>query len=251
MSLLNNDIIVYWASMNKTFESMDPDPALIDLSDKAKLMDNTKPFLTTDIKTCPAVVHHLKNTFRIKSPIKYDIAWDGRDRFTSTLKDQEFFNKNVMIRDGKTGFLSFGFSGVVFFTEEESLIAEQRQAFLSSDKFCKGISVVEGSFDIGKWFRGLEFAFFINESNKILPIERGDTLYYLKLHTERKIKFRKFLLTPEIKAVLDEIRDGRVHIREDSKLKYTFSKLEKYYQVFQQSRYKKHILKLIKQNILD
>lgn len=251
MNLTDHSIVVYWAILDNTFGSTDPDLAYIDLSNRVKAMDNFKPNLTTEIKSCPAVVHHLKNIFRVKSPLKYDICWDGKDSFTSTLRDQEFFNKNVLIRDGNTGFLSFGFCSLVFFTEEDSLILEQRQAFLSFNEFSKNVSVVEGSFDIGKWFRALEFAFFIKEPNKILAIERGDTLYYLKLHTEKKIKFQKFFLTPELINILKEIQNGRIHVREDSKLKFMFTKLEKYYQVFQQSRYKTRIINLIKQNLLD
>jgi len=253
-----NDVVtVYWTSVNYPFQCFEPDPAFHDFN--KMLLSPTcedQSFSSTSVKYCPAVTDHLKNVFRIRSPIPYSISWDGKNNFNTNHGSQELFDNLVLVRNSKAGLLSLSLCRYVFFTEEPELILEQRHANYSQTAFNKNISVIEGSFDVGKWFRSLDFAFLINKPDCFLELNSGDALYYVKFHTYKKIKFVKFLFNAEIREIFNSISNIKSYInpcplKDDTSLSFVYSKLERYYQVFQRSMYKKHILKLIKQNILD
>jgi hypothetical protein len=251
--MFKKNIDVYWASLaDVSLDTLDPDSSFLDVIDRIKQMDpaNKCPGDSINIARCPSVQEHLKNCFRIRSPLSFNIKWDSRHTpsFVSTMYDQTFFDKNVYLRDVNSGFVSFAFGQMLFVTEEPSLLLEQRHASHSVSNFCKNVSVVEGVFDVGKWFRAVDLAFFINNSNSLIDINRGDTLYYVKFHTKHKINLHKFHLDKEIDSILTNFLNKRhqLHGNNDDQ-----NKLEKYYQYFKQSKYKKFMLKKIKQNVIE
>lgn len=249
--MLQNNINVYWASKTHSLTACEPDTAIKDLSARISLMTNGDPNGSIDVKRCPAVIGDLRNTYRVRSPLKYNLKWDGIGYITSSLKSQQFYDENVRIRDIAAGLLTLDFGLHMFFTDAPSLIIEQRHARYSLTSFSKNTSMVEGSFDIGKWIRPLDCAFFINNPNVLLEINHGDPLYYIKFYTDKKIIFHKFMITAEIDSFIKDLHQSR-RTSHDIKFEQPSSNgLEKYYYMFQQSMYKKHIIKLIKQNILD
>lgn len=254
--MFKKTIDVFWTGIGPKQHSLgpvtfEPDSALKDLAERVQMMDNYNPHLSTDLKKCPAVTNYLKNTFRIRSPFDYNIRWGGSQSdpaFASTMRDQKFFEDCVCVRDGATGFLSFRFAQMCFVTEEPSLVIEQKHAGYSVSDFTKNVSVLEGAFDIGKWIRTLDLTFFINHPNYLVDIKRGDTLYYIKFHTQHKVNLRKFHLTPEFEDIVDQIVLTQ---RSSNHKNIGINKMEKYYNFLKQSKYKKYILKLVKQNVLE
>lgn len=246
MNLFKKTANVYWTSIYFPATSSEPDSALRDLLAVQERLSNEDPIGSAFIK-CPAIKNHLRNTFRVKSPTKIDIKWDGDKLFNTFTHDQKFFDEYIKIRDNRGALVTYRFY-YLFFTEEPSMLVEQRQAQYSFNDFSKNVSLIEGHFDIGKWFRPFDIAFFLKEANRVVTLNRNDTMYYLKFHTEKNIKFIKFNLTSEITKIYDNLTEG---IKLINKEKKGIRNLNLLYDMFQHSRYKKHLLKLIKQNTLN
>jgi hypothetical protein len=99
---------------------------------------------------------------------------------------------------------------------------------------------VAGKFDIGKWFRGTEFAFYLKDGYDSFKIERNEIYSYMRFHTDEKINLLEFNYSDKLKQFNQERFDA---ISKVSKLK----KLENYYNMF---RHKKLILKEIRENLV-
>lgn len=241
--MFSKPLTVYWCNPYFNITAFEPDTALIDFSERIKMMGDENFHLSSSIKYCPVATSHLLHTFRVKSPTKYNIMWDGKD-FHSQIGTQNLFDRSVIVRNQNAGLLTFQFGGMLMFTEEASLMVEQRQASYSISDFTINTSVLEGAFDIGGWFRSFDCVFFINHQNKYINIEAGDSLYYLKFFTDRKIKFVKFNPAQEIMNIMSNLSESRNPAVRKKSLDY-------YYNLLLRSHYKKHIIKLIKQNILE
>ena len=83
---------------------------------------------------------------------------------------------------------------------------------------------------------------FIMKKNKI-DIKRGDTLFYVKFHTNKKVNLKNFNVT---KGILDFAKKTT-----DLKLFEKNLALEKMYKIFCSRSLNKRILKEIKNNLTD
>ncbi len=237
------DIVVYWSPVDYSLLFHNFEPAVKELT-TFKL--NLNQCTETDLLKCPAVKDNLKNTFTVKCPFEYDIACT-ENGIESTVLTKEFFDSQTLIRDAKAGFLSLRCMPIVFFTEGESLIMEQKNAIYSNNDFIKNVTVIEGRYDIGKWFRILDFAFIINHKNKFIKVAAGDTLQYIRFNTDRKIKFKKFYCTEEIYNISQHISNYRGH----AKKLINLTGMLGFYESFTRSKMKKLLLKQIKNNLME
>ena len=247
---MKEEITVYWACTDFGFVAPAIDNAYRDLHSRIKSMDGTNPHISNDVRLCPSSNNYIKNTFRVKSPIDYNITWSG-NRFSSSSKDLEFFERFVLQRDTSAGFVTLSFANYIFFTEEPSLLMEVKNSIYANNSFNNNTTLVEGSMDIGKWYRNTDLTFFINNSNTTVDIKRGDPLFYVKFITDKKIKMQKFDFNPELRYIKDEIFHNRILISESYKDIKLLDKLEMYYNTFRESQYKSRIIKLIKNNLLE
>jgi hypothetical protein len=86
----------------------------------------------------------------------------------------------------------------IYFCANESVTLTVMPAFLHKNKFLNNINVIPGEFDISKWFRPCDFAFEIIDDSQELTFKRGDPLYYIKFNTNKKIKFTRMEITPDL-----------------------------------------------------
>jgi len=238
-------MIVYWSHPIFQFESLPPDFAVFDLQ---ALTKTWKPgHMTTDILRCPVAMQQLKNVYRLKSPIDYDLIWEG-DRISSSALDQEFFSNNIILRDSSRGVISFTLARYMFFAEKP-INMEFRNAFYAKNSFTNNASIMEGHYNIGNWFRPLDIGIIFNEQKKRVKIERGDTLAYVKFHTDEKIKFKKFYCNERI----IHYYQGTVGSKKYNVVgKYSvLKKMNAFYNIFIKSHYKNIILKEIKSNLME
>ena len=245
------EVVVYWACQNHQYEAPEPDFAVHDLHDRVIKMSDQFPERSSMILRCPVAVGHLKNTFRVKSPIDYDITWKDSNKFVTTQQDQNFFDNSVFIRDYKTGLLTYKFASYIFFTEEENLDMEIRHANYCNKSHATNTSFLEGSINIGKYFRAIDCAFFINHPDVLVSVNRGDALYYTKFNTTKKVRFKKFLLTPEILNFKNAVVDAVKFVKPGYPNTTILDRLKVYYEIFKTSHYKKLIIKHIKNNLLN
>lgn len=247
---MSSEAVVYWTSINFSEVTPTIDLAIHDLNSIVGEMEGNIPGRSTGIINCPSITGHLKNTFRVKSNLNYDLTWDDNG-FTSSQKNQDFFNKFVKIRDFKTGLVTINTLNLIFFTEEQSLVMEVKNAAYAKNDFRSKTLFTEGSFDIGKWYRPSEISFFFINKNSTVNIRYDDSLFYVKFLTNKKVRLKKYHLTQNLADRVAGFNDNRENITDNFKDIKFINKLQKYYDAFEQSRYKSYILKEIKNNLME
>jgi hypothetical protein len=100
---------------------------------------------------------------------------------------------------------------------------------------------IPGTFNIGKWFRSIEFAFFLKKDFDTFEIKEEDIYQYIKFHTDEKIIFKQFKTTETIFNYLEDTNNAKA-----SRLLKPRS-LNDYYVFFSN---KKNIIKEIKKNLI-
>lgn len=226
-------IKVYWSCLEEEgLRARKPEPVLKNFY-QSDLFDKD-----TTIQKCPSFLQYYHNVFSLKSIYDYSFTLDEKTgQVQSPLYDQKFFDRHVTVRSIRSKFFSFT-TNFIFFTDEKSLKLSLEQPSLDYSKNLDNIIPISGTLDIGKWYRVLDFAFFLKSGNSF-NIKEGDPFYQLRFHTDEKIEFVRFFENDDLvkykKLVLD------------SKNSHTSTKsLEYYYNIF---NIKRQILKNIKENL--
>ena len=233
-------MIIYCSEFNHIFEEY-LQPLVKARADKDKHFCLSSEILESSrVLKCPAHINTLNNYFVVRSVYNYKIVWDG-EKFHSPDYDQNFWDSNVYPRDGSTGVISF-FPPELHFFSEKSLNLELLPAFWHNNDVVKKTSVIGGSYNIGKHFRKIECSMVFHEPCEI-EIKRGDALYYVKFHTNEKIKLKYFHMVNEIKELISGTLMPK---NSNSGLPLTL----KYWYARNKLFYRKRLLGLIKNNLL-
>ena len=100
---------------------------------------------------------------------------------------------------------------------------------------------IPGRYDIGKWFRPLEFPFILKEAFDTFTVKEQDVLYYVRFHTNRPIIFKQFIMTDNLRKMLEH------SVRSTYYRTGGFKTLESFYGMFKSKNY---LLNEIKKNLL-
>jgi hypothetical protein len=232
---MTKTINIYWSCLEPEWLRAEPPVPVL-----SEFMKNNKSS-GTKITMCPAFHKEHYNLFGIKSIYDYEFTVNfEKGEVTTTTYDQEFYNRHVLLRSMKERMFTFS-QEFVFFTDEPSLlISGDLFPYLENNNITERCIVYPGQFDIGRWYRPIEFAFKLKESFDTFKIEAGEIFQYIRVHTDKKINFVQFRETPKLNKMLKDITSVR-----DNK-KGIFS-LDYYYERF---KMKKLIMKEIKENIL-
>jgi hypothetical protein len=193
------------------------------------------------IPQCPAFRNELHNVFGVKSIYDYEFSVNTESREVSTtVYDQNFYNRHVIVRSMKERTFTFS-QEMIFFTDESSLIMSgDLFPYLEDNNITERCIVYPGQFDIGRWYRPVEFAFTLKDRYNTFKIKAGEIYQYIRFHTDSNIKFVQFKETSKLNEMLKDVTETR------SNKKGIFS-LDYYYERF---KLKKLIMKEIKENIL-
>ena len=196
----------------------------------------------TQAELCPAVKDYTKNTFSIKSLYDYsfEISSDT-GQVVSKMYDQEFFNKHVKVRSDIDKLFSFSQS-YIFFTEKKSLeMSIGMFPYLEDNSITKTCITVPGTFDIGRWFRASEFAFYLKDNINKFNIGQDEVYQYIKFNTDDKIIFKQFMVNEKIKKFLSDVIVSKNHRKIKNR------PLQEYYSML---KHKKYIIEEIKNNLI-
>lgn len=160
---------------------------------------------------CPAFTDVYKNTYVIKCPLDLVLRYDrdefGFPKLMCENYDQQFFDKFIVQRpvteNNKFNMVSLSFGYIMF--SDSSLEVEVCYPSMShhNSETLKNISIVCGKYDIGKWVRPLEYAFEVHDISKPLIFKRGDPLYYVRFHTDKKIKLVRSEVTSDVMDIVE------------------------------------------------
>jgi hypothetical protein len=230
-------INVYWACIEKEWMLATPPDPVASVFYKKDLIEEGNR--SSQINHCPAFNDNLKNLYAIRSLYDYEFTLTNNTLWSDNY-DQEFYNEHVLIRSYEKRFFSFK-NSYMFFTDAPSLKTTFYEfPFLEDNNITKRCIPVAGQFDIGKWFRGTEFAFYLKQGYESFKIERGEIYSYVRFHTNEKINLVEFQYSDKLKQYNEERFEA---ISKVPRLK----KLENYYKML---RHKRLIIKEIKENLI-
>tara|TARA_B100002019_G_scaffold245716_1_gene223235 strand:- start:294 stop:710 length:417 start_codon:yes stop_codon:yes gene_type:complete len=131
-----------------------------------------------------------------------------------------------------------------FFTEEDSCLLENMPASYCDNDFVNKVMYIDGQFDFAKWSRPLQLSFLVKNNINDIKFRRNDVFGQVKFHTTEKIEFKRFVPTADFINILTDYMKIVT-------IKKKLWNMKKYYNFFKKSKVKKHILKIIKQNVLE
>lgn len=235
-------INIYWCLIDQNWLAAKSPDLVVGKFFAENLKTNSESIIS--INRCPATFDELNNTYNIYSLYDYDFTInqhsDGSYGVVSSKFDQEFLERMVVVRDAKYKLFSYR-EAYVFFTDEDSLEASiSLPPFLENNNIMQRCRVLPGRMDVGKWFRNIDFAFFLKPEYDTFRIEKDEIFCYTKFHTKEKINFRQFMWTNRLGDYSDTCQSI-------FRVRSPLTKLENYYKFF---KHKKHILKEVKKNLL-
>lgn len=238
-------MIIYWTPVIpdvKDFPSIgysEPKPVLDLIKDHK--YSNGCP---ADYLFCPGVKEQLKNVFSLTFPVDYDLNFTP-DYVSSPMYTQEFYDNYILVRgvNDKTKTISV-FNQYLFIAESDVEI-EITGCYIGKNDFIDKTYIVPGRFNISKWYRPLETTFIIDHNIQNVSMNMGDICSFIKIHTDEKVEFKKFLYTDKIETLMKN--NGKIQVFKRRRME----KLAWYYELFKRSKTRKYILNEVKNNLLD
>jgi len=247
-----SETIIYWAAAQSNSETYDLNHLYLGVKslyeevtvDKVPLKDSLSDFLR-----CPAFSDLAKNTFVHRAPVATNAKLDfARKRVnhvvdshldTMTHKVKLEFMREPSLRN--RNLIQYTWP-IIFFSEQDSLMATMTPPYFERTISSQYGVVVPGRFDIGKWFRPMNMEFQLWEGVSEIQVAAGEALCYVHFDTDKKIIFKKFIMTKEMDRLLISILRATPFRR--------FARLSDRYRIFEQSQSKKRVLKLIQKQLI-
>jgi len=190
---------------------------------------------------CPAYRNHLTNLYSVNSPFDYNLRVEN-EMIKSDYYDQKFFDEYVYIRSLKERLITLN-NQYMFITDSDDLELSLTQPYLDSNDFSDNIVAIPATFNIGKWPRYIECAFHMKRDN--ISVKEGEPMIYIKFHTDEKIIFKNFVLTPMMIRYMELMMDAKEY-------KQTVSPLKFFYDLMGSKKNLKYkMLKEAKKNVID
>lgn len=234
-------INVYWSTCDRSWLLQKKPDLVVSKFFNNNLKTNHEGVVKTN--KCPAVFDELHNTYNMYSIHNYEVFLDQNSIYSNDY-DQDFLRNYIEVRSLPHKFLSYH-QHVIFFTDEDSLETSVNVfPFMEDNNVTKRCTMVPGKIDIGRWFRKIDFAFFLKKDFNSFKIERDEVLYYFKFHTKEKINLKEFVFNDN----LHNYSHACASLVQYTNPKSPLIKLENYYKMF---RHKRLILEEIKKNLVD
>jgi hypothetical protein len=155
------------------------------------------------VSSCPAVKDYMKNLYGLRSMYDYEFQLGQDGIVYSETYDQNFLNKHVVVRSAEKRFFSFQ-QEFIFFADRPGVeMVGLLPPFLEDNYTSKFCSPVVGQFDIGRWFRPLDFAFYLRKDVDRFRIDHGEVYSYLHFDVDERVTFKRFCPTDKIRFLAE------------------------------------------------
>ncbi len=200
----------------------------------------------TDFTRCPSLIQYSNNLFSLKSPIDLDFVYDGNMvTFDYDQYPMDFISRIATERDSQAGLISLALCPYMFFSEKDCEM-QISSSTTADNSFTQNCILIPGQYNVGKWFRGIDFGFFIKNQNTKVSIKKGDTIANIRFLTDEKISFKKFFITNECGNMANLVVNYK-HSQKFPLNRY----LTNMYTDFKNSKLRTQILKEIQNNLMD
>ena len=205
--------------------------------------------ITTTYLQCPATREALSSVFVVRCPCyssaevlirednqieKVEQAWTGASQCEITMSHAPTLYNQLLI------IVNYPF---IFFSEESLFMRSTSPWFHSAPHTSLG-GIVPGLYDIGRWFRPLNFEYNLWYKNNRFELGEGEPMAYLEFSTSKPVVFKRFELT----QTLINLATDSIHTR--TKQTRGLNGLWNRYKMFDESYAKKIITKEIKAHLL-
>jgi hypothetical protein len=243
---MSEDLIVYWSPVYNPSEAN----WNILYDDFESLYQNKVSDINKNNKksmfACPSFTNLSKNTLLAINPLKshYGFSNLDMDRVTINNKiDGGLLGEILHDRSANNRIVLQYALKYVFFTEEDSLKVTITSPYFNKSNHLKYGGLVPGEFDIGKWFRSLNFAYELWDGVDEFVIEKEEVAGYIQFHTDRKVVLKRFKINPELLSILYTTGTSSSWMPRVG--------LPERYDKFKKSRTKDIVLREIKNNLID
>ena len=230
--------IIYYAVSNESdrghglLYGREPQLAIKEFMDKTEELRFLK---------CPPYRDNMNNLFAVSSWFSLELKVD--ESGLSADVPQDFLNSYIVTHSVKRRIYQL-LQSTMFIAKDDSLMMTQESASMTDNSFTRDCGTVSGTFDIGKYFRCIVCPFWIRSGVDRVRIKEAETLYYLRFHTEKKIKFVPFFMSPKFEALT---RNLGVAKGSDTN---SFKPMKYYYKLFKEKNLKRLLLEEINRNLL-
>ena len=205
--------------------------------------------VTTTYLQCPATREALSSVFVVRCPCyssaevlikednqieKVEQAWTGVSQCEITMSHAPTLYNQLLV------IVNYPF---IFFSEESLFMRSTSPWFHSAPHTSLG-GIVPGLYDIGRWFRPLNFEYNLWYKNNRFELGEGEPMAYLEFSTSKPVVFKRFELT----QTLINLATDSIHTR--TKQTRGLNGLWNRYKMFDESYAKKIITKEIKAHLL-
>lgn len=197
------------------------------------------------LNKCPATMDWFHNRFHLRSPTDFGIIFDEANMPLPHIQHypDEIFERLISIRDAEKRLYSLNW--YVVFVSDEPLLMEVSNAEMAKSEFTLNTRLIPGQFDIGKWVRPIECAFFVDKRAERLKIWKDDPWAFVKFHTDEKVKLNRFHFSKEME---DMMQSFMTSTHGDSG---QYRKLTHFYRMLAQSGLRRKFMQKVHENIVS
>lgn len=229
-------INVYWACVEDEWPRSTEPELVSNVFFKSNKFDKSD-----NIQNCPSVKDFFKNLYIIKSLYSYNFFIEKNNletKISSDFEGEDLFNKIILIRNLDKKLFSFS-SKYCFFSDEDLKITITAP-YMEDNFISNKTMVIPGEYNISKWYRNLDMAFYLKDGINNFSVEENDPIMYIKFNTDKKINFIQYIESKKLK----KIRKSYIMSKKHSYIKRS---LNDYYHIF---KMKKTVLSEIKKNLV-
>lgn len=247
-----SETTIYWAPTYSARATHDvnhlyaePKPLYEEVCEKAApLKENLRNFLR-----CPATSDLLKHTFVVRAPVDTNVSinfgskqvkqLDTSVAYKDTYKIKfDFYHQPTLLNHN---LIDYNHS-LIFFSEEETMMTTLTPPYFEKVSSYESGVIVPGRFDTAKWFRPMNMEFQLWPGVTTLNIPAGEALCYVHFDTDKKIVLRRFITNYEIEKLIASFTTVSPFKK--------FAHLSSRYKMFEESRSKQRVLKLIQKQLI-
>ena len=189
---------------------------------------------------CPAFTDEIRKILVVKAGYDFDFeldqktgAWHG--------SNPEWISKYVHLNNLEHhGLIQFTTDVVMF--SPKSVKITVMHPFMHHNDLTNVGSGIQGTYDIGKWFRPLQAAYYMkpNQPKLKFSVRQGDPLFYVKVDTDEPIKIHQFHETQAMREIL-------LSCLQLKQTRHKIFTLQEAYARFKMHNFRKKIMKEIKE----
>jgi hypothetical protein len=234
----NDAVVVYWSPSafstdQESWSLLYPEPELVKLK-----FQNISTGIANGMFACPAVKDNLQNTFAIKSAVDelIDLPVDYlkntcnlSDREPMPSNNRQIIGLNKIRPTSLNGYSNLEYNLSYVFVANQPLKMEFVAPYLPAKSPSPNAILACGEWDIGKWFRPVNFDYHIPLDNNYFTISSGDELAYVKFATSAKVVLKRFIFNNKLQHLAQEMASSGLRYNNKKSLahKYAMAKNSK------------------------